>query len=110
MPHNADCAFCSYAFDTIGFIAPVTRDTPTASVVAAFTAYFGLTAFVVTEAFGELSSKRTKFNRWTARLFLVPCALCATYLARRHLLDRLVVIKTIQLARNNAWSRPVDLS
>ena len=57
-----------FAFGTIGFIALVTRDTPTASVVAAFTAYFGLTAFVVTEAFGELSSKRTKFNRWTARL------------------------------------------
>ena len=70
-----------FTFGTIGFIALVTRDTPTASVVAAFTAYFGLTAFVVTEAFGEPSSKRTKFNRWTARLFLVPCALCATYLA-----------------------------
>jgi len=113
MPHNADCAFCSYAATYNGaahlllgaathdgdtdphetgltaavclwhyrFYRAFTRDTPTASVVAAFTAYFGLTAFAVTEAFGELPSKRTKFNRWTARLFLVPCALCATYLA-----------------------------
>jgi nitrogen fixation-related uncharacterized protein len=69
-----------FALGGIAFLALTSRDNPAASIVSGFVSYSGLTAFIVTEAFGQLASRRTTFNRWVARVFLVPCALCTTFL------------------------------
>lgn len=40
-------------------------------LLGAALSFWGITAFLVTEAFGELANERSSFSRWVARIFLV---------------------------------------
>ena len=52
------------------FILPFEIDL--AWIIGSAVAFSALWAFVLTEGFGSFERKRTKIERWSARIFLVP--------------------------------------